>query len=132
MSCEKIESSLLQDMLEGTIDPLEKIFMEDHVKTCRECRRELSELKLLLWELDNKESYQNDIPVELNTLGSNMIDDFLGKPKNVARKIVDVQVHSLKMSKKFLDFVPGSKQTPKILKKASKELAKGVKKLVNG
>lgn len=132
MSCKKIESSLLQNLMEGTIDPLEKIFVENHIQTCRECRREMSELKLLLWELDSKESYQIDIPVELNILGSNIIDDFLGKPKSTARKIVDVQVHSLKMSKKFLEFVPGSKQTPKILKKASKELARGVKKLVNG
>jgi len=131
MSCEKVETSLLQDYLEKTIDPLEKIFIESHLNTCKQCRRELSELKLMFWELDNKGNYETEYPKELDTMGTDLIDTFLGKKlKSSTRKVVDMQVNTLKISQKFLKYMPGAKQTPKILKKASKGLAKGVRKIL--
>jgi len=131
MSCEKVETSLLQDYLEKTIDPLEKIFIESHLNTCKQCRRELSELKLMFWELDNKGNYETEYPKELDTMGTDLINTFLGrKSKSSTRKVVDMQVNTLKISQKFLKYMPGAKQTPKILKKASKGLAKGVRKIL--
>jgi len=131
MSCDKIDASLLQDFLEKTIDPLEKIFVESHLNTCKKCRRELSELKLMFWELDNKGNYEIEYPKELDTMGTNLIDTFLGKKsKSRTRKVVDMQVSTLRVSQKFLEYIPGAKQTPKVLKKASKGLVKGVKMLI--
>jgi hypothetical protein len=131
MSCDKVDASVLQDYLEKTIDPLEKIFVENHLNICKACRRELSELKLMFWELDNKGNYETEYPKELDTMGTNLINTFLGKrSKNSTRKVVDLQVNTLKISQKFLKYMPGAKQTPKLLKKASRGLAKGVKKML--
>ncbi len=130
MSCNKMDTTLLQDYIDETIEPLEKIFVESHLKTCKECRRELSELKLMFWELGDKGNYEIEYPKELDAMGSNLISTFLGKEKSNTRKVVDMQVNTLKMSGKFFEYIPGTKQTPKILKKASKRLAKGVKKML--
>lgn len=130
MSCNKIDTTLLQDFIEETIDPLEKIFVESHLKTCKECRRELSELKLMFWELGDKGNYEIEYPKELDAMGRNLIDTFLGKEKSNTRKVINMQVNTLKMSGNFFKYVPGAKQTPQILKKASKGLAKGLKKML--
>ena len=130
MSCDKIDDILLQDFLEDTMDPLEKIFIESHLKTCKECRRELSELKLMFWELGTKSNYDIEYPKELDTMETDLIDKFLGKGKSSSRKIIDVQVNNIKISGKFFKYVPGAKQTPKALKKVSKGLAKGIKKML--
>lgn len=129
MGCDKMDLSMLQDYLEGTIDPVEKIFVEAHLNTCKSCRRELSELKLMFWELGNKSNYEIEYPHELEDMPADLINIVLGEEKkSSARKVVDMQLNSLKLSQKFLNYLPGAKQTPKILKKASKGLAKGVTK----
>ena len=131
MSCEKIETSLLQDFLEETIDPLERIFVENHLKTCKNCRRELSELKLMFWELGNKANYEIEYPKELESLGTALVNSYLGKKaKSGTQKVVEMQLSTIKMSGKFFKYLPGAKQTPKMLKKASAGLAKGVKKML--
>ncbi len=129
MSCDKIDALLLQDYLEETIDPLEKIFVESHLSICRECRRELTELKLMFWDLNNKSNYELEYPEELDNLKTNLIDNFLGEENKVGvKKVINMQVDTIKMSSKFLGYMPGAKQTPKVLKKASKGLAKGFAK----
>lgn len=131
MSCDKMDALLLQDFLEETIDPLEKIFVESHLNTCKECRRELSELKLMFWELNNKGNYDIEYPKELDTMGTQLIDIFFGKKaKSSARKVVNIQVNTIKISKNFMDYMPGAKQAPQMFKKVSKGLAKGVMKLL--
>ncbi|WP_024833063.1 zf-HC2 domain-containing protein [Ruminiclostridium josui] len=130
MSCDKVDASLLQDFLESTIDPLEKIFVENHLKICKECRRELSELKLLLYDLDDKSNYVIDIPTELETMRDDIIDSFLGKRKSPSKKIIEMQIETVKTTGKFIEFLPGAKQAPKILKQASKGLKRGVKKII--
>jgi hypothetical protein len=131
MSCDKMDASLLQDLLDNTIDPLEKIFVESHLTICKECRRELSELKLMLWELNNKSNYDTEIPKELDTLGDKLINDFLGmEQKSIIRQAIDMQVNAIKISGKLFEYIPGAKETPKALKKASRSLAKGVKKML--
>lgn len=131
MSCEKVDAALLQDYLENTIDPLERIFIENHLTICKECRRELSELKLLFWDLDNKSNFEIEFPAELDDMKAGLINKVLGKgPKSSTSKIIDMQVNNLKLSGNFLNYMPGAKQTPKVIKQASKGLAKKVKTLI--
>ena len=130
MSCDKVDASLLQEYLESTIDPLEKIFVENHLKICNKFRMELSELKLLLYDLDDKSNYVIEIPAELETMRDDIIDSFLGKRKSPSKRIIEMQVETIKTTGKFIEFLPGAKQTPKVLKQASKGLKKGVKKLI--
>ena len=121
--CGKMDTALLQDYLEGSIDPFEKIIVEGHLNVCRACRRELSELKLMFWELGNKSNYEVEYPEELNGMSEGLIDRVLGiEEKGIARKVVN----NLRQTKKIIEFIPGAKQTPEIMKKASKGLSKGI------
>jgi hypothetical protein len=132
MSCSKVDSSLLQDLLDQTIDPLEKIFVENHLLTCKDCRRELSELKLMLWELEDKSNYEIEYPAELNTLGNRIIDDFMGEESGISTaEIIDMQLNTMKLAGNYVEYMPGAKYTSQILKKASKGLASEVKKLIS-
>lgn len=130
MSCNKVDIAILQDLLDETIDPLEKIFIENHLKSCKECRRELSELKLTFWELDNKSNYSMDIPSEIDSMGIDLINKYLDKGKSNSRKVIDAQVNNIKMSSKFLKYIPGAKKTSKTVKAVSKGLTKEVIKLL--
>lgn len=121
MNCD-IDIDILQDYLEGTIDPLEKIFLETHISTCKRCRRELSELKLLFWDLSDKSNYEAELPVELDMLRDELIESVTGKTTSTASRIIDNQISNMKKTV--------AKQTPKILKKATKSLAKGAKLLL--
>lgn len=132
MSCNKVESILLENYLEGTIDPLEKIILEAHINTCSDCRKELSELKLLYWELDNKANYEVEYPEELDSIGNELIDSLLAvEEKNNVKAYLDIQANTIKLSGKFIEYIPGAKKTPKMIKKASKGIAKGVQKLLD-
>jgi anti-sigma factor ChrR (cupin superfamily) len=129
IKCGKMDGALLQDYLEGTIDPVAKLFVEAHLNTCKDCRRELSELKLMFWELGNKSNYRVEYPQELDEMAGTLIDRVLGKEeKSTARKLVDLQVGNLKGSTRFLDYLPGARKTPEVIKKASRSLVKGVGK----
>ena len=121
MNCD-IDIDILQDYLEGTIDPLEKIFLETHISTCKRCRRELSELKLLFWDLSDKSNYEAELPVELDMLRDELIESVSDKTTSTASRIIDNQISNMKKTV--------AKQTPKILKKATKSLAKGAKLLL--
>ncbi len=59
MNC-KLDRVLLQDLLEDIIDPVEKLVVEEHLKICKECRKELTELKLLFWDLNNKSNLRDN------------------------------------------------------------------------
>lgn len=125
--CVKMDTELLQDYLEGTIEPFEKLIVESHLNVCRACRRELSELKLMFWELGNKSNYEIEYPEELNGMSEGLINRVLGvEEMNMARKVVDMQLKNLKQTTKIIEYIPGAKQTPEIVKKASKGLSKGI------
>jgi len=131
MSCNKVDSSLLQDLLDETIDPLERIFIENHLRTCKDCRRELSELKLMFWDLGNKANYEIEYPAELDTMCDHIIDAVaVEESKSNTMYFVDMQINTMKMSGKYLEYMPGANYTSQMLKKASKGLASGVKKML--
>jgi hypothetical protein len=47
-------SDLLQEYIDGTIEPLEKIILAEHLSDCRRCRLELNQLKLLDWDMKHE------------------------------------------------------------------------------
>lgn len=44
-------SDLLQQYIDNTLEPLEKIILAEHLSDCYRCRRELNQLKLLDWDM---------------------------------------------------------------------------------
>ena len=141
MDC-KLDKVLLQDLLEGIIDPVEKLFVEEHLKTCKECRKELTELKLLFWDLNDKANYDISIPEELDQMKDSILESVAGKgSKSTAKIIFDIQRQNVRASGMFLDYVPGVKASnklvkegmkaaPSALRKVSKSLAKGTRFLL--
>ena len=90
MDC-KLDKFLLQDLLEGMIDPIEKLFVKEHLKICKECRKELTELKLLFWDLDDKSNYEINIPAELDHIKDSILERVAGKTtKNTTGIIIDI------------------------------------------
>ncbi len=56
-------SDLLQQYVDREIGPLEKILLDEHLLSCRACRQELNQLKLLDWELKHEPLIE--VPAEL-------------------------------------------------------------------
>ena len=54
---------LLQQYIDQEINPLEKMILEEHLLSCRTCRRELNQFKLLDWELKHQPAIE--LPAEL-------------------------------------------------------------------
>ncbi|KUO65999.1 MAG: hypothetical protein APF84_00180 [Gracilibacter sp. BRH_c7a] len=117
MNCQ-LDVTLLQDLLEGVIDPVEKIFVEEHLKTCKQCRKELAELKLLFWDLNDKANYDISMPQELDRIKYTLLEEFAPIPtKKTAEIILDVHRNNTKSIGMFLDYIPGVKASNKLVKK---------------
>ncbi len=141
MNC-KLDRVLLQDLLEDIIDPVEKLVVEEHLKICKECRKELTELKLLFWDLNNKSNYEITLPAEADQIKDAILERAAGKvSQSTTRIILNIQRKNIRASGIFLDYVPGVKAGNKLIKngmkaaptvigKVSKRLIKGTKFLL--
>lgn len=54
---------LLELYIDGELEPLEALILEDHLADCRSCRRELNQLKLIDWDLKHQPAVET--PPEL-------------------------------------------------------------------
>ncbi len=136
MEC-KLDVTLLQDLLEGVIDPIEKLFVEEHLKTCKQCRKELAELKLLFWDLNDKANYDTSLPTELEHIKGALLEEFAAIPtKNTTAIVLDVHRKNARSAGMFLDYMPGVKASNELVKKgvrtAPSALGKVSKALVKG
>ncbi|HHY28856.1 MAG TPA: hypothetical protein GX523_19325 [Desulfitobacterium dehalogenans] len=140
MTC-KLDRMLLQALLDDTLDPIEKLFVDEHLKICPECRKELNELKLLFWDLSDKFTYEIELPPELDQLKGILLEQ-VSEPSSQSTftTLVEIQRKNIKSASKFLDYVPGVKAsnnlakeslkaTPSALKLVSKGLLKSTKLL---
>jgi hypothetical protein len=136
MNC-KLDRVLLQDLLEDIIDPAEKLFVEEHLKTCKECRKELAELKLLFWDLNNKSNYEITLPAEVDQIKDAILERAAGKVSQSTSKIIlDIQRRNVRAAGMFLDYVPGVKAGNRLFKDGMKAaptvIGKVSKRLING
>lgn len=60
---------LLEEYADGMLNQVERILVEEHVKSCQHCRKQLTELKLLFWEIGSLAKQRIDYPDMLNELG---------------------------------------------------------------
>ncbi len=136
----KFDLDFIQKYAEGDIDPLEKIFVEEHIKVCRSCRKELTEMKLLFWELEDINKNELQVPVEIDNIREKVIDlIFEDEPSKYGLK------EFLKQQKKvftdissFVNFIPGTnkgkiiaKKAPSVLYRLSGKAFKGSLKIIN-
>ena len=73
MNC-KFDEKLLYSCVDGTIEPLEKIFLDEHIKYCEKCNKELNTIKRIDESLF---SIENNIPESLSTISELIVENCL-------------------------------------------------------
>ncbi|ABR49078.1 conserved hypothetical protein [Alkaliphilus metalliredigens QYMF] len=136
MNC-SFDKSLLQESLENTIEPLESIILEEHLKVCHGCRRDLMELKLLLWELEEMSSV--DLPPEALDVKARVLHDFKNRQPSSEdthpfgiKDFVDIQSNILSSATLFLRFIPGAKVASKTSKSTIKKASSLLENFITG
>lgn len=80
MSC-KLDKQLLYSLADNTIEPLERIFVEEHLKYCDECKKELVLSEKLEKEL-NEFEFEMPIPDKLSNLSQLLADNCINQMEN--------------------------------------------------
>lgn len=80
MSC-KLDKQLLYSLADNTIEPLERIFVEEHLKYCNECKKELELNEKIEKELSEFE-FEMPIPDRLSTLSKLLADNCINQMEN--------------------------------------------------
>ena len=111
-------SKHLQSYLDGEIEPLERILLEEHLSYCHTCRGELNQLKLLDWEL--KHPQEIEVPAELAVQRMELIKRQIStKTDEEEFEIKDVwrlQVHIFKYASGFMSTNPVNRTISRTLK----------------
>ena len=85
MSC-KLDKQLLYSLADNTIEPLERIFVEEHLKYCTECKNELELIEKLDKEL-NEFEFEIPIPERLESLSQLLVENCINKMENEDTKL---------------------------------------------
>lgn len=136
MEC-RFDVNLILEYVEGTVEPLEKIFVEEHLKVCRKCRKELNQFKLLYYELENLEE-PKEVPEGLENVRNTVLDNIFDAPsKYRVKDFINHQKNSIVLASEFVDYLPGKsivekgiKATGSIIGTATKKGAKYGLKLI--
>lgn len=126
MRC-SFDQNLLHDYLENTIEPLEKIILLEHLKVCKECRQELTELKLLYWEFNSLPDI--DLPIETMSVKESVInkikkDQIKDNDKYSFKNYISTQSSALESASIFLRFIPGTTIASNLLDSVSTTFVK--------
>ncbi|MCR4442706.1 MAG: zf-HC2 domain-containing protein [Peptococcaceae bacterium] len=110
----KVSTEILNEYIDGTIDPLERVVLEEHLKSCPQCRGELNRLKIVDWEMRRFFNEDHEIPPELPLLTAVVLQAcFKSEAEEAENKgfsfkdAVELQVRNFRNSFKFLSLLPG-------------------------
>ncbi len=103
--------------MDEELPPLEIILLEEHLQTCRDCRRELNQLKILEWDL-KKQFNMAEVPSHAlaacrekalaEHFPSSAEKKLQNEVKSPAMVVVGLQLTTLKNSLSFCSYLPGS------------------------
>lgn len=121
MSC-GFDREIIQKYADNTIDPLEFIFLKEHINYCDECRKELD----LVMTLENEmyKFFDDDIQERnLDLMITNLVDDCMyglnkrEKLKYALNRSLEIGSGIMDNSLRFVGYIPGSKHVGKGIKK---------------
>ncbi|MDO9533846.1 MAG: zf-HC2 domain-containing protein [Bacillota bacterium] len=120
-------SDLLQQYIDQEINPLEKMILEEHLLSCRTCRRELNQFKLLDWELKHQPAIE--LPAELAAyrmaaLKTHFAANVPQRKSSVARDLGRVQLQILVHASSFLGYNPVNRTVSRTFKRSLSLLGK--------
>jgi len=107
-----LNKELLQEYMDRELNILETQLLEEHLKTCPECRRELNQLKILDW--DYRFHDHIDIPYQqLDYLRQNTLDHCFSElefsqENNSLADVYRIQTSSMKLAVNYMQFLPGA------------------------
>lgn len=112
MSC-RFDKEIIQKYIDNTIEPLERIFLKEHLQYCEECRGDFNILMTAENELDkffNKGIELKDIDFMIENIVDNCIGDEQG---GILSHSIRIGKRIAENSSKFVNFLPGSKYVKK-------------------
>lgn len=127
------DKNLLQDYIDGEMEDLAKVLLEEHLRSCGECRRELNRLKIMDWDLKHYFAGEKiTVPRELVSLRRDVTRMCLAQDQKgedfTWKDIYSLQVSTLNNTLKFIHFIPGitkkQKMAPPPKKKKKTRLLK--------
>lgn len=119
MSC-KMNIDLIQQYLEDTLSPVEKMLMEEHLRVCEGCRKELAEMKLLFFELEEFKESDIEIPSEVIQIRNKVINEYISTANSHTYSLKDfmnTQKQAFGKAGVFLKFIPGFSSGAKYVEK---------------
>lgn len=112
MEC-KFDTSLLQALIDDNIEPLELIFLSEHLKVCKSCMDEVKMLYSIDQSLKSLFNEDNEYTDKLSSKTELVIDNLFAQLEE-EKKLKDIVKDSAKLngliienSSRFLEFIPG-------------------------
>lgn len=109
MSC--ISEIELQEYLEGNLHSLKKVIIEEHLRTCSNCKSELLALKFLLCELNEIKKAKPEIPAEISKVRATVLNELFEDNQDTMKlaEILHLQKNNFAHASTFIKFIPGVK-----------------------
>ncbi len=123
MSC-GFDRELIQKYVDNTIDPLEFIFLKEHLNYCGECRRELDTIMALEDELEkffSDDSEVKNFDMLITTLVDEQMEELERKEKlkYALKRSIRIGRGIGKNSLNFVNYIPGKKYIGRGVKKTA-------------
>lgn len=121
-----MEERFLHEYIDGSLEPLERIILEEHLGTCADCCRELNRLKIIDWDLQRLYSEEIIIPPELSGIRETVLEDCFAQVTDQhagtgaisPRDIWNLQVATFNNSFRFISLL--SAKSRKVKRESSK------------
>lgn len=124
MEC-NMDSDLLQEYADGTLTGIERKIIEEHLKFCKSCSREVNEIKLFTFELDGLFKEDVDIPQKIEGIREGIIEKACSTGERyTVKKFMTIQKQALRESLNYTNYIPGADIIKKVVKKAPALLMK--------
>ncbi len=110
---------LLQQYIDGELELLEKIIIEEHLASCQNCRQELNTLKLIDWDLKHQPIVE--VPPELESYRIAAVKKHLANNVTVGKessfnKTWHLPQHILQHTFSFISYNPINKTVARTAK----------------
>lgn len=117
-----LDKDLLQRYIDKDIDSLEKILLENHLLNCPQCRKDLNQLKIMEWDLNNIDLPK--VPKELAVIRNAALDKYFetiaeSETTFERKDIMNLQYKNLKNTVSFINYLPGKKLVENAVRKAA-------------
>ncbi|MFZ5352138.1 MAG: anti-sigma factor family protein [Bacillota bacterium] len=136
MSC-RFDKNIIQRYIDNEADPLEMIFLKEHLKYCSDCQKDVE-----LLTIADRNIYKlcNDIklPLDLDAFTEKFVESCIEERKN-RRGFIKLLHGSLNLTRKvanntskIVDYIPGTRLVKKGVAVSAEYIAAGTKSYLKG